>query len=96
MSAPIQVSPGVEKTVITKGTGAAVTRGATVTVHCTGMLTAGLKKFWSTHDPGQSAFTFKAGVGQVSPFLVRVICCCVLSRTIRDERKTCTSCPRHT
>ncbi|KAL5263555.1 hypothetical protein ACHWQZ_G008805 [Mnemiopsis leidyi] len=65
MSAPIKVSAGVEKTVITPGTGAAVTRGATVTVHCTGMLTAGLKKFWSTHDPGQRAFTFKAGVGQV-------------------------------
>lgn len=65
MSAPIQVSAGVTKTVLTPGTGAPVTRGASVTVHCTGMLTDGLKKFWSTQDPGQRPFTFKAGVGQV-------------------------------
>ena len=65
MSAPIQVSDGVTKSVITPGNGQMVTRGASVTVHCTGMLTEGLKKFWSTRDPGQTEFTFKAGVGQV-------------------------------
>ena len=58
-----------------------VRKGASVTVHCTGMLTDGLKKFWSTHDPGQSTFTFKAGVGQVGcillltfEFFIQIIC----------------------
>ena len=65
MAAPIQVSEGVTKVIINPGNGTPISRGASVTVHCTGMLTDGLKKFWSTHDPGQSAFTFRAGVGQV-------------------------------
>ena len=70
MAAPIQVSEGVTKVIINPGNGTPISRGASVTVHCTGMLTDGLKKFWSTHDPGQSAFTFRAGVGQVGLFPV--------------------------
>ncbi|TYZ66397.1 hypothetical protein PybrP1_001218 [[Pythium] brassicae (nom. inval.)] len=58
---------GVEKQILAEGNGATPTRGASVTVHCTGYgkdsdLT---KKFWSTQDPGQEPFTFQVGLGQV-------------------------------
>merc|ERR1712166_1372942 len=43
----------------------AVTRGATVTVHATGVVVETGKQFWSTKDPGQQPFTYQAGVGQV-------------------------------
>eukprot|EP01099_Mayorella_cantabrigiensis_P003488 TRINITY_DN2670_c0_g2_i2.p1 TRINITY_DN2670_c0_g2~~TRINITY_DN2670_c0_g2_i2.p1 ORF type:complete len:124 (-),score=45.10 TRINITY_DN2670_c0_g2_i2:42-374(-) len=56
---------GVEKTLIKAGSGPEVTKGARITVHCTGYLAAGKKKFWSTKDPGQQTFTFQCGVGQV-------------------------------
>ena len=61
----IAVSQGVTKEVLQAGSGPCVTKGSSVTVHCTGMLTEGMVKFWSTRDPGQQAFTFNAGVGQV-------------------------------
>ena len=39
-------------------------RGNTVTVHCTGFLAEGHKKFWSTKDDNRP-FSFKIGEGQV-------------------------------
>jgi len=66
-----QVS-GYETTynILAEGSGAAVAKGATVTVHATGSADASgsgaeYKKFWSTKDPGQQPFTYQAGVGQV-------------------------------
>lgn len=65
--AQIPVSTGVTKEILVAGQPGAkpVTKNSSVTVHCKGMLTEGMVKFWSTRDPGQSAFTFNAGVGQV-------------------------------
>merc|ERR1711959_579120 len=51
---------------ISEGSGAAVQKGNTVTVHATGVVQQSGKKFWSTRDPGQQPFTYKAGVGQVN------------------------------
>ena len=39
--------------------------GDTVTVHATGIVKETMKKFWSTKDAGQQAFTYQAGVGKV-------------------------------
>mmetsp|Transcript_52478 Transcript_52478/g.84922 ORF Transcript_52478/g.84922 Transcript_52478/m.84922 type:complete len:141 (-) Transcript_52478:91-513(-) len=39
--------------------------GDRVTVHATGTVKETGKKFWSTKDPGQKAFTYNAGVAQV-------------------------------
>jgi len=47
------------------GTGPAVAEGDTVTVHATGVIGQSGSKFWSTHDPGQAPFTYRAGVGGV-------------------------------
>ncbi|CAD7929917.1 unnamed protein product [Amoebophrya sp. A25] len=51
--------------VLKGGSGAEVKRGATVTVHATGVVKESGKKFWSTKDPGQQPFTYQAGVGKV-------------------------------
>lgn len=59
------ISEGVTKQVLTEGNGPAVKKGDKITVHCTGSLADTNKKFWSTKDPGQSLFTFSAGIGQV-------------------------------
>jgi FKBP-type peptidyl-prolyl cis-trans isomerase len=40
-------------------------KGQTVTVHCTGIVKATGKKFWSTKDPGQTVFSFVIGRGEV-------------------------------
>ncbi|RLN76869.1 hypothetical protein BBJ28_00001626 [Nothophytophthora sp. Chile5] len=58
---------GVTKEILTEGSGATPTQGATVTVHCTGYGKDNdlQQKFWSTKDPGQQPFTFKVGLGQV-------------------------------
>ncbi|XP_064652005.1 uncharacterized protein LOC135502797 [Lineus longissimus] len=67
----IKVEDGVSKQIIQEaGAGAAQLKiGQTITVHCTGSLAgadgAGDKKFWSTKDPGQKAFTFEVGIGKV-------------------------------
>lgn len=60
---------GVEKEVLMEAPADAPlpSRGATITVHCTGYgkdrdLN---KKFWSTRDPGQEPFTFSVGMGSV-------------------------------
>jgi len=37
------------------GSGVLPAKGAKITVHCTGYLKEGMKKFWSTKDPGQRA-----------------------------------------
>merc|ERR1712129_403393 len=54
------------KEVLQEGTGdAVISKGDTVTVHATGVVQETGKKFWSTKDPGQKPFSYKAGVGQV-------------------------------
>ena len=61
-------APGCNGTVcniLKEGSGAAVAKGATVTVHATGVVKETGKKFWSTKDPGQQPFSYQAGVGQV-------------------------------
>ena len=61
-------APGCNGTVyeiLKEGSGAEVTKGATVTVHATGVIKETGKKFWSTKDPGQQPFSYTAGVGQV-------------------------------
>lgn len=40
-------------------------KGQNVTVHCTGIVKATGKKFWSTKDPGQKPFSFDIGLGNV-------------------------------
>jgi len=42
-----------------------VVQGDRVTVHATGTVKETGKKFWSTKDAGQKAFTYNAGVAQV-------------------------------
>merc|ERR1712050_656394 len=51
--------------VVRDGEGREVSKGASVTVHATGTVMETGKKFWSTKDPGQRAFTYQAGVGNV-------------------------------
>merc|ERR1712224_886652 len=59
--------PGYETTkrIIKAGSGAAIQKGNTVTVHATGVVLETGKKFWSTKDPGQQPFEYQAGVGGV-------------------------------
>lgn len=59
------INEGVTKEMLRPGGGPAVQKGDSITVHCTGTIQETNKKFWSTKDPGQKPFTFKAGVGQV-------------------------------
>jgi len=56
---------GVTKTVIKEGSGRTPEAGEKITVHCTGYVKDGFKKFWSTKDPGQKVFSFTVGRGQV-------------------------------
>lgn len=56
---------GIEKIVIRAAAGKKPVAGNLCTVHCTGFLKEGKKKFWSTKDPGQEPFKFKVGMGQV-------------------------------
>merc|ERR1719383_571406 len=61
-------APGCNGTtyeIIKEGSGAEVAKGASVTVHATGVVRETGKKFWSTKDPGQKPFSYTAGVGQV-------------------------------
>ena len=44
---------------------AAVEKGSGVTVHATGVVEQTGETFWSTKDPGQTAFSYVAGVGAV-------------------------------
>mmetsp|Transcript_14600 Transcript_14600/g.30873 ORF Transcript_14600/g.30873 Transcript_14600/m.30873 type:complete len:117 (-) Transcript_14600:326-676(-) len=63
----MEAIPGYKTTrrTLKEGSGASVVKGATVTVHATGIVKETGKKFWSTKDPGQQPFTYQAGVGQV-------------------------------
>ena len=65
MGTPAPGCNGTIYNILTPGSGPTVAKGATVTVHATGVVKETGKKFWSTKDPGQQAFTYKAGVGQV-------------------------------
>ena len=65
MTTPAPGCNGTAYTILREGTGAAVAKGATVTVHATGVVKESGKKFWSTKDPGQQPFTYQAGVGKV-------------------------------
>eukprot|EP00322_Chrysochromulina_rotalis_P030880 CAMPEP_0115867562 /NCGR_PEP_ID=MMETSP0287-20121206/20830_1 /TAXON_ID=412157 /ORGANISM="Chrysochromulina rotalis, Strain UIO044" /LENGTH=122 /DNA_ID=CAMNT_0003322167 /DNA_START=24 /DNA_END=392 /DNA_ORIENTATION=- len=56
---------GTVYNILKVGSGNAVAKGATVTVHATGVVKETGKKFWSTKDPGQQPFSYQAGVGQV-------------------------------
>eukprot|EP00008_Paramoeba_atlantica_P004437 CAMPEP_0201487328 /NCGR_PEP_ID=MMETSP0151_2-20130828/12243_1 /ASSEMBLY_ACC=CAM_ASM_000257 /TAXON_ID=200890 /ORGANISM="Paramoeba atlantica, Strain 621/1 / CCAP 1560/9" /LENGTH=110 /DNA_ID=CAMNT_0047872329 /DNA_START=26 /DNA_END=358 /DNA_ORIENTATION=- len=56
---------GFDKTISKEGNGPKPQKGQTVTVHCTGIVTDTNKKFWSTKDAGQKAFTFQIGLGKV-------------------------------
>ncbi|KAG5463851.1 hypothetical protein LSCM1_00023 [Leishmania martiniquensis] len=55
---------GVVRTVTKVGSGATPKVGQTITLHCTGYLADGKKKFWSTHDDN-NPFSFNVGIGQV-------------------------------
>lgn len=55
---------GVTRTVLKAGSGLLPKVGDTVTVHCTGYLAAGKKKFWSTKDDNKP-FSFVVGRGNV-------------------------------
>mmetsp|Transcript_29896 Transcript_29896/g.65341 ORF Transcript_29896/g.65341 Transcript_29896/m.65341 type:complete len:146 (-) Transcript_29896:1324-1761(-) len=50
--------------IVKAGEGPAITKGARVTVHATGIVKQTGKKFWSTKDTNQP-FKYKAGVGSV-------------------------------
>ena len=60
---------GVTKEILQVGDGVAVQHGQNVTVHCVGFGKNGDLSipFWSTRDPGQRAFTFRVGTGEVIP-----------------------------
>lgn len=58
-----QKDMGVERNVIVAGTGARPQHGQTVTVQCTGFLTDGRRRFWSTRDAGQAPYQFIVGLG---------------------------------
>jgi len=59
--------PGYKTTyeVQKQGDGKEVTKGASVTVHATGVVVQTGKKFWSTKDEGQQPFSYEAGMGKV-------------------------------
>ena len=64
----MQSLPGLRTTYEIKPPGSGETlvdKANVVTVHATGVVEETGKKFWSTKDPGQRAFTYEAGVGKV-------------------------------
>ena len=63
----MQALPGFATTykTIRPGSGEAVSKGDTITVHATGIVQQTNKKFWSTKDAGQKPFQYQAGVGAV-------------------------------
>jgi len=58
------IANGLVKEMLRPGIGMPVRQGDTVTVECTGYLHGGAK-FWSTKDPGQQPFSFRAACGSV-------------------------------
>ena len=67
MGTPVPGCNGTVFNILKQGDGAAVTTGATVTVHATAVIKETGTKFWSTKDPAQQPFTYQAGFGQVIP-----------------------------
>ena len=65
MGTPAPDCNGTVYNILKPGSGAAVGKGANVTVHATGVVKETGKRFWSTKDPGQQPFSYQAGVGQV-------------------------------
>ena len=69
MSTDMQAIEGFKTTfkILKSGSDSAsvVAKGASVTVHATGVVVETGKQFWSTKDPGQQPFQYTAGVGQV-------------------------------
>ena len=65
MATPAPGCNGTAFNILKEGSGATVSKGATVTVHATGVIKETGKKFWSTKDAGQQPFSYQAGVGQV-------------------------------
>merc|ERR1719324_2259838 len=64
----MQAVPGFRTTyeILTAGAGdQAVSKGNTVTMQATGVVSESGKQFWSTKDAGQQPFTYQAGVGGV-------------------------------
>jgi len=64
----LQSIPGYNTTYQIKTPGRAgkkVVKGCSVTVHATGVIRETGITFWSTKDPGQEPFSYKAGVGGV-------------------------------
>jgi peptidylprolyl isomerase len=55
---------GVTRNVLKAGNGTLPKAGDNITVHCTGILAEGNKKFWSTLDDNKP-FAFRVGLGQV-------------------------------
>lgn len=55
---------GVERKVLVEGNNVRPKAGDKITVHCTGYLAEGKKKFWSTLDDNKP-FSFNVGLGQV-------------------------------
>lgn len=51
--------------IVKPGSGSAVSKGATISVHAIGSVEETGSKFWSTKDPGQKPFEYTAGVGGV-------------------------------
>merc|ERR1711991_1251139 len=65
MGSFLLIEMGFEKKVTKEGNGPKPQKGQNVTVHCTGIVQASGKKFWSTKDPGQKLFSFVIGQGNV-------------------------------
>eukprot|EP00434_Breviolum_minutum_P009456 symbB.v1.2.008328.t1/scaffold520.1/size192860/11 len=63
----MQAIPGhqTQYQILKPGSGQAITKGCTATVHATGVVKETGKKFWSTKDPGQKPFSYEAGMGKV-------------------------------
>ena len=63
----MQSLPGFATTykTLTPGSGTSVSKGDTVLVHATGVVSQTNTKFWSTKDEGQKPFQYQAGVGAV-------------------------------
>ncbi len=67
LACPWLPSSNYRKHTTVEGSGPKPRKGQTVFVHCTGIVEASGKKFWSTKDPGQKVFSFNIGQGSVIP-----------------------------
>ena len=67
MGTPVPGCNGTVFNILKQGGGAAVTMGATVIVHTTGVIKETGMTFWSTKAPNIQPFVCQAGSGQVIP-----------------------------